>query len=138
MPLEPWHFDYFLGEEEAADLSGRALGRTLISPDQTPLGFGGAYFDKNAAGQTVAIGFFYGGPNGYFVRKYLPSVMRAMRDCAEILVGMGAKHVYAVADRRVPEACKFIEWMGGKRIEADDPHGPVYEIPLDKLSSLGR
>ncbi len=136
--MEPWHFDYFLSKEEADSLSGRALGRTLVAPDQKPLGFCGVYFDENGAGQAVVIAFFYGGPNGYFMRKYLPLVMRGMTEVIEILIGMGIETIYAVADSRVPEADRFLMWLGGSPIGEDDPSGPLYAIYLPDVPAIKR
>jgi hypothetical protein len=128
--LEPWHFDYFMTPEEAKTLSGRAMGNTLVSASGRPLGFGGVYFDENGAGECVVIAFFYGGPNGYFMRRYLPLIMRNFRDIIDRLRGMGIERVYAIADTKIPEADRFIHWMNGKLVDADDPAGPVYEINL--------
>ena len=136
--MEPWHFDAMMTSEERDTLKSRAIGRTLISASGTPLGFGGVYFDENGDGMCVAIAFFYGGPNGYFMRKYLPLALRAFRETCQVLVGMGIETVYAVADCRVPEADKFIEWMNGRLVDATDPHGPIYAIDLAKSPLLAR
>ena len=137
--LQPWHFDYFLSPEEAASLSGRALGKTLIGADGTPLGFGGVYFDENGDGQCVAMAFFYGGPNGYFVRKYLPLVMRCFRDTAKTLIEMGVGIVYAIADKKIPDACRLIAWMGGELVpDAHDPSGDIYLVRLEKMTLIDR
>lgn len=137
--VEPWHFHFFLDREEAENLSGRALGRTLISSEGTPLGFGGVYFDENAKGEAVAIVFFYGGPNQYFAQKYLVMVIRGITESAKILKDMGFKTLYAVADKKIPASVKFIEWAGGERVEEEcDAHGPIYAISMDKIKFLNR
>jgi hypothetical protein len=51
---------------------------------------------------------------------------------------MGIETVYAVADSRVPEADKFIEWMNGRLVDATDPHGSIYAIDLAKSPLLAR
>lgn len=138
MPLEAWHFDVLMTPEEAKTLSGRAMGHTLLSARGTPLGFGGVYFDENGEGECVVIVFFYGGPNGYFMRKYLPMIMRKFRDTCQTLLDMGITRIYAIADCRVPESVKFIDWMGGKLLDADDPAGPVYGIDVAEIPMLKR
>lgn len=138
MPAEPWHFNFFMNREEAERLGCKAIGKTLLSASGKPLGFGGVYFDENGEGQCVVIAFFYGGPNGYFVRKYLPLVMRGFRDTAEVLIDMGIETVYAVADQSIPNADQFIHWIGGELLDANDPSGPVYGIPLKKMPVITR
>ncbi len=109
------------------------MGRTLIAGDGTPLGFGGVYLDENGKGEAVAIAFFFGGPNQYFARKYLVMVMRGIAQCAQIFKDMEFQFLYAVADVNVPDADKFIEWIGGVRIEEADAHGSIYQIPINSL-----
>ncbi len=109
------------------------MGNTLITVDGTPLGFGGVYLDENGKGEAVAIVFFYGGPNQYFARKYLTMVMRGVAKSAKVLKDMGFKVLYAIADRDVPDADKFIEWVGGVVVEETDPHGPTYAIEVDTI-----
>jgi hypothetical protein len=136
--LEPWHLDYFM-PDEAADISFRAMGRTLIASDGTPLGFSAVYFKENGKGEAVAIVVFYGGPNQYFMRKYLPMILRGMTECVHILKRIGVTHVYAVCDRRVPDAEKFVRWMGGEILpDAEDPNGPVAILHLDKYRLIGK
>lgn len=120
-------------------MKGKALGRTLIADDGTPLGFCGVHFQENGEGQSVGIIFFYGGPNGYFMKKYLSLALRGMRECAEILKNMGVTHAYCVADCRIPRADYFIKWMGGELVpEAEDPNGDVYVLRFDEMKLLNR
>jgi hypothetical protein len=123
--------------EEAASLSGRAVGKTLISASGKPLGFGGVYFDENGEGQCVVIAYFYGGPNNFFMRKYLPLALRGFRDTCQILIGMGIEKVYAIADSNIPEADKFIKWMNGVQV-GEEENGPIYVLPLAKLPIISR
>lgn len=109
------------------------MGRTLVTDEGVPLGFGGVYLDENGKGEAVAIVFFYGGPNQYFARKYLTMVMRGVAQSAQILKDMGFKYLYAIADENIPDSDKFIEWAGGVRIEETDPHGPIYQIEVDGI-----
>jgi hypothetical protein len=109
------------------------MGRTLVCCEGTPLGFGGIYLDENGKGEAVAIVYFYGGPQQIFARKYLVMVMRGVAQTAQVLKDMGFQYLYAVADQDVPDSDKFIEWAGGVRIEETDPHGPIYQIPVDTL-----
>ena len=114
---------------EAADIGDRAMGRTVISADGTPLGFAATYFKPNGKGDAVAIVVFYGGPNQYFMKKYLPMALRGMKECVEILMHMGITHAYAVCDRQVPDAERFIKWAGGELVpEAQDPNGQVFKL----------
>ena len=115
----------------------RALGRTLLAADGTPLGFSGVYFDENGKGEAVAIVFFYGGPNQYFMKKYLTLALRGMSETVRQLVEMGIENAYCVADLRVPGAVKFVEWVGGELIDGvTNPNGPVYRLPFKKLKIL--
>lgn len=110
-----------------------------MSASGNPLGFGGAYFEENERGETIVIVFFYGGPNGYFAKKYLPLVIRTIYESAKALTEMSVETVYAVCDRRVEGAEKFIRWAGGQRVDgADDPHGPIYAIKLSDLRVMNR
>lgn len=137
VPAEPWHFDFFMTPEESERLGCRAIGKTLLSAKGTPLGFGGVYFDENGEGQCVVIAFFYGGPNGYFMRKYLPLALRGFRDTCLILREMGIERVYAVADSNIPEADKFIKWMNGVQV-GEEENGPVFAVPLAQMPILNR
>lgn len=119
---------------EDVDEDYRAIGRTLVASDGTPLGFGAVYFAKNAVGEDVAVVVFYGGPNQYFLRKYLPMILRGMTEFAQILRHMGVTHAYAVCDQRVPGSEKFVRWLGGELVpEAEDPNGPIYKLNFEKF-----
>lgn len=121
-------------EDDANEMSFRALGRTLVAADGTPLGFCAIYFKENDKGEAVAIIVFYGGPNQYFMRKYLPMALRGMSECVQQLRDMGVSHAYAVCDERVPDADRFIQWAGGEKVEnAEDPNGDVYVIYFDRM-----
>lgn len=127
-----------MSKEEAERLGCKAIGKTLISASGKPLGFGGVYFDENGDGQCVVIAFFYGGPNGYFMRKYLPLALRGFQETVEVLIDIGIKTVYAIADRGVPDADKFIRWMKGRLLDANDPNGEVYAIDLAEIPLIER
>lgn len=139
VPLEPWHFDFFMRPDEADPIAGRAMGRTLIADDGTPLGFGGVYFDENTKGDVVIVAFFYGGPNQYFAHKYITMVLRGMIDSIRTMQEMGITQIYCVADRRIPGSEKFVEWLGAELVpDGEDPNGAIYLIKFDKIKLLNR
>lgn len=128
-----------MAPNEANPISGRALGRTLVADDGTPLGFGGAYFDENGKGEAVVVAFFYGGPNQYFAHKYITMVLRGIIDSVRVLLSMGITQIYCVADRSIPDSEKFVQWLGAERMpDAEDPNGAIYRLNLEKLKLLDR
>lgn len=84
------------------------------------------------------IAFFYGGPNNVFMRKYMPLIMRGFRDVCKLLIEMGIATIYAISDRKIPKADKFIEWLGGRLLDADAGGGPVYAIELAGIPVISR
>ncbi len=111
-------------------MNGRAIGLTLLSDDSHPLGFGGAYFDKNQHGDEVAVAFFYGGPNQIFARKYIKQALTGMQRVFRRLIELGVNHVYACVDKSIDKSDTLARWLGGEPTGFSQEQGEVYVFHL--------
>ncbi len=96
-----------------------------------PLAFGGVYFLPNERGESIAVLFFYGGPNRVFIRKYPKLVLQGIREGLLELRDMGGVCLYALADKTIEKSEDFLRRLGGEPLEGhEQPEGRLFAIQL--------
>lgn len=133
IPIRRAHLDFiaWVMNREAPDFAA-IFGAAMVDRQFIPVGFLLAYFEPDG---TTSIHAHF----GRWLKTYPKDVLRHMQGFIATLLGMGVRHVYAIADRGFEGSDTLIHWFGGVPTGAMHEFGPVYEIDLSatKLAPKG-